>query len=124
MIAENVTGSVNQELLLQNEYLTAENRILKAPTRQAALDGERATLGGNRQAFKTPRTPVARIAKPNTIAWYRKLVVDKFDGSNSAARRSPDAGGIGLSGEGIKKPRCQTPTCQKKTNDSHANRSA
>jgi hypothetical protein len=30
VIAENVTGSVNQELLLQNEYLTAENRILKA----------------------------------------------------------------------------------------------
>jgi hypothetical protein len=26
-----VTGLVNQELLLQNEYLAAENRILKAP---------------------------------------------------------------------------------------------
>jgi hypothetical protein len=25
-----VTGSVNQELLLQNEYLAAENRILRA----------------------------------------------------------------------------------------------
>ena len=25
-----VTGLVNQELLLQNKYLTAENRILKA----------------------------------------------------------------------------------------------
>ena len=25
-----VTGSVNQELLLQNEYLTTENRILRA----------------------------------------------------------------------------------------------
>jgi hypothetical protein len=25
-----VTGLVNQELLLQNEYLTAENRILRA----------------------------------------------------------------------------------------------
>jgi len=25
-----VTGLVNQELLLQNEYLAAENRILKA----------------------------------------------------------------------------------------------
>ena len=26
-----VTGLVNQELLLQNEYLAAENRIFKAP---------------------------------------------------------------------------------------------
>ena len=25
-----VTGAVNQELLLQNEYLAAENRILRA----------------------------------------------------------------------------------------------
>ena len=28
-----VTGLVNQELLLQNEYLVAENRILRAPSR-------------------------------------------------------------------------------------------
>jgi hypothetical protein len=30
-----VTGLVNQELLLQNEYLVAENRILKARLSQA-----------------------------------------------------------------------------------------
>ncbi len=29
-----VTGLVNQELLLQNEYLAAENRILKAVVRK------------------------------------------------------------------------------------------
>jgi hypothetical protein len=36
-----VTGSVNQELLLQNEYLAAENRMtVSAPRRQqAALVG-------------------------------------------------------------------------------------
>jgi hypothetical protein len=28
-LLEYVTGSVNQELLLQNEYLAAENRILR-----------------------------------------------------------------------------------------------
>ena len=27
-----VTGLVNQELLLQNEYLAAENRVLRVPT--------------------------------------------------------------------------------------------
>ena len=30
-----VTGLVNQELLLKNEYLVAENRILKAHIRDA-----------------------------------------------------------------------------------------
>lgn len=41
-----VTGSVNQELLLQNEYLAAENRILRAklPARLRLSDPERATL--------------------------------------------------------------------------------
>ena len=35
-----VTGLVNQELLLQNEYLAAENRILRAhlPTRSFVLN--------------------------------------------------------------------------------------
>ena len=37
-----VTGLVNQELLLQNEYLAAENRILKARLPRLRLcDGER-----------------------------------------------------------------------------------
>jgi hypothetical protein len=41
-----VTGLVNQELLLQNEYLAAENRILKARLQRGwrLSDGERATL--------------------------------------------------------------------------------
>ena len=41
-----VTGLVNQELLLQNEYLAAENRILRAhlPTRLRLSDPQRSTL--------------------------------------------------------------------------------
>jgi hypothetical protein len=41
-----VTGLVNQELLLQNEYLAAENRILRAhfPARLRLSDPERRTL--------------------------------------------------------------------------------
>ena len=39
------TGLVNQELLLQNEYLAAENGMLRAHLRGLRLsDGERATL--------------------------------------------------------------------------------
>jgi hypothetical protein len=43
-----VTGQVNQELLLQNEYLAAENRILRAhlPTRLRLNSSEAAAIRG------------------------------------------------------------------------------
>jgi len=68
-----VTGLVNQELLLQNEYLAAENRILKARLQPGwrLSDGERATLAeiGKRLGRKGLEQ-VARLAKPDTIlAW-------------------------------------------------------
>ena len=86
-----VTGLVNQELLLQNEYLAAENRILKARLQPSwrLSNGERATLAeiGKRLGCKGLQ-PVARLAKPDTIlAWYRQLVAEKFDGCKK--RRSP-----------------------------------
>jgi putative transposase len=80
-----VTGLVNQELLLQNEYLAAENRILRAhlPVRLRLSDPERSTLAeiGKRLGRKA-LAQVACVAKPDTIlAWYRKLIAHKFDGS-------------------------------------------
>src|SRR5215510_1163184 len=86
-----VTGLVNQELLLQNEYLAAENRILKARLQPGLRlsDGERATLAeiGKRLGRKGLQQ-VARIAQPDTILrWYRQRVAEKFDGSKQ--RRSP-----------------------------------
>ena len=86
-----MTGLVNQELLLQNEYLAAENRILKARLQPGwrLSDGERATLAeiGKRLGRKGLEQ-VARLAKPDTIlAWYRQLVAEKFDGCKK--RRSP-----------------------------------
>ena len=80
-----ITGLVNQELLLQNEYLAAENRILRAhlPTRLRLTDPERSTLAeiGKRLGRKALKE-VARAAKPDTIfAWYRRLIAEKFDGS-------------------------------------------
>ena len=43
-----ITGTVDQELLLRNEYLVAENRILKAQlkTPLRLTDAELATLAG------------------------------------------------------------------------------
>ena len=86
-----VTGTVDQELLLRNEYLAAENRILKAKLkgRGRFSDAERARLGeiGHRLGRKIPGE-VATVARPDTIlAWYRRLVARKFDGSK--ARRTP-----------------------------------
>src|SRR5712691_7403770 len=80
-----ITGSVNQELLLQNEYLATENRILRAklPSRLRLSNPERITLAeiGKRLGRKV-LGEVACIAKPDTIlVWYRKLVALKFDGS-------------------------------------------
>ena len=73
-----VTGTVDQELLARNEYLAAENRILKAQLkgRPKLSDAERATLGeiGHRLGRKV-LAEVATVARPDTIlAWYRKLV--------------------------------------------------
>jgi putative transposase len=80
-----VTGGINQELLLRNEYLAAENQILKSQIkgRVRLSDGERATLAeiAKRLGRKALRE-IACIAKPDTIlAWYRRLVAQKFDGS-------------------------------------------
>jgi hypothetical protein len=73
-----VTGLVNHQLLLQNEYLIAENRILRShlPARVPLTNAQRATLAEiakrmSRWALKQ----AASVAKPETIlAWYRKLI--------------------------------------------------
>src|SRR5260370_41154047 len=80
-----VTVLINQELLLQNEYLAAENRILRAhlPARLRLSDPERCTLAeiGKRLGRKALEK-VACVAKPDSIiAWYRRLIAHKFDGS-------------------------------------------
>src|SRR5437762_4361331 len=85
-----ITGTVDQELLLRNEYLAAENRILKVQIKGRLLlsDGEKATL--SEIAYRLGRKAlreVAMVAQPETIlAWYRRLIAHKFDGSKSRRR--------------------------------------
>ena len=86
-----ITGTVDQGLLLRNEYLAAENRILKAQSRGRLClsNADRATLGeiGHRLGRKA-LGEVAKAALPDTIlGWYRRLVARKFDGSQS--RQNP-----------------------------------
>ncbi|MEO8663496.1 MAG: helix-turn-helix domain-containing protein [Bryobacteraceae bacterium] len=80
-----VTGLVNQKLLLQNEYLIAENRVLRAhlPARLRLSDPERSTLAEiGKRLGRSALQQVACVAKPDTIlAWYRRLIARKFDGS-------------------------------------------
>ena len=80
-----VTGLVNQKLLLQNEYLAAENRILRAhlPARLRLSDPQPSTLAEiGKRLGRTALQQVACVAKPETIlAWYRRLIARKFDGS-------------------------------------------
>jgi hypothetical protein len=82
-----VTGLVNQELLFQNEYRAAENRVLRGclPARLRLSDPERCTLAeiGKRLGRKALEK-VACVAKPDTIlACYRRLIARKLDGSQS-----------------------------------------
>src|SRR5712691_8404724 len=86
-----ITGTVDQELLLRNEYLVTENRILRDQLkgRVRLSDGERKALAEIGQKLgKKALEDVAKIVKPDTIlAWHRKLVAQKFDGSQQ--RKAP-----------------------------------
>ena len=86
-----ITGTVDQDLLLRNEYLVAENRILKGQLkgRLKLSNTERAKL--SEIAHRLGRKALGEIAtaaQPDTIlAWYRRLIARKFDGSKE--RRGP-----------------------------------
>ena len=73
-----ITGRVDKELLVRNEYLAAENRILRAQIkgRLQLSDGEKRTLA--EIAHRLGRKALAEVAvaaKPDIILrWFRKLV--------------------------------------------------
>ena len=72
-----VTGTVDQELLARNEYLAAENRILKAQLkgRLKLSDAERATLGeighrlGRKVLGEVELWPGRTLFWPGTASW-------------------------------------------------------
>jgi putative transposase len=85
------TGSVDEGLLLRKAYRVADNRILRHQIagRVPLTDAERKTLAEIGKALgKQAREEVAPVVTPDTIrAWHRKLVAQKFDGSQQ--RRAP-----------------------------------
>src|SRR5499433_1497868 len=80
-----ITGTVDQELLLRNEYLVTENRILRNQVtgRMRLTDGERKTLAEIGQKLgKQALKEVATIVKPDTIlGGHRQIIKQKIDGS-------------------------------------------
>jgi putative transposase len=71
-----ITGSVDQELLLRNEYLVTEHRLLRQRIkgRIRLNNAERKTLAEiGKKLGKQALAEVAIIVKPDTIlAWHRK----------------------------------------------------
>ena len=86
-----ITGTVDQALLLRNEYLMTENRMLRNQItgRVRLTDHERTTLAAIGQKLgKQALKEVATIVTPETmLGWHGKLVAQKCDGSKQ--RRAP-----------------------------------
>jgi putative transposase len=80
-----VSGKVEEELLLRNEYLAVENEILKSKLKKPPRfnDHERIRIVkiGKKIGLKALKE-ISCIVKPETILeWFRKLVAKKLDGS-------------------------------------------
>ena len=88
-----VTGSVDEEMLARNEYLVSENRILRNQIRGRIrlTNPERISLASAAKRLgRKALEEVAQIVRPETIlAWHRRLIAKKFDGSKT---RSPGKG--------------------------------
>jgi hypothetical protein len=85
-----VSGHVEEELLKRNEYLAAENEILRSKIKgRLRLDNtERIRLAKlGHELGRKALEGVAAIVKPETIlAWFRRPVAKKFDSSRSPRR--------------------------------------
>src|SRR5450759_4303928 len=98
-----ITGSVDQELLLQNEYLMTWNRILKSQIkgRLRLTDPERISVAeiGQRLGRKALED-VAQIVRPETIlGWDRNLSAVEFAGSKSRSSVGRAATGLTIHDE-------------------------
>ena len=86
-----ITGTVDQELLVRNEYLTAENKVLRAQIKDRLrfTDPQRRSLAEMAKRLgRKALEEIATVVTPETLlAWHRKLLARKFDGSKH--RRSP-----------------------------------
>jgi putative transposase len=97
-----ITGSVDEQFILQNEYLVTENRILRRQLRGRLklTDSQCVSLAkiGKRLGRKALQE-VAQILRPETIlSWHRRLVAKEFDGSKKRAHVEPSPKAEALEG--------------------------
>ena len=93
-----VSGWMNQRQLLVIEYLREENRVLREQ-----LEGRRLCLNDDQRRRLAVRakglgrkllTEVASIVTPGTLlAWHRKLIAQKYDGSAQRGAGRPRTAG-------------------------------
>ena len=90
-----VGGHVDEELLLRNEYLAAENEILKSkiegPVRLTDPERIRLAKTAKRLGRKALEGVPCTVRPDTLLRWYRDLVARKFDGSKQrrgVARRN------------------------------------
>jgi putative transposase len=80
-----MTGSVDQELLLRHECPVTENRILRQQItgRVRLSDGEGKTLAkrGKRLGKQALQEVTSLVTPDTSLAWHRKLIAKKYDGS-------------------------------------------
>ena len=114
-----ISGSVDEELLLRNEYLVAENRILRNQLqgRLRLTDGERRSLAEfGKRLGKQALDEVASIVNPDTIFLSRRGAASTYASSGQrvfTARSSRRAGTVVSSrsnGERCTEPRGDSKT--------------
>ena len=84
-LLSSVTNSLDQELRLRNEYLLAENRLVRQQVRGRLLltDSDRKELAAiGQQLGRKALAEMATVAKADTIlAWHRKCAPPQCDGA-------------------------------------------
>jgi len=83
-----VAGWMNQRQLLMIDYLREENRVLREQLGERRLrlnDDQRRRLAANAKVLgRKPLAEIATIVTPETLlAWHRKLIALKYDGSGN-----------------------------------------
>lgn len=88
-----ISGSVDEELLKRNVYLIEENRVLRNQIggKFRLTNAERIKLAKlGKDLGRKALEQVCTVVKPDTIlAWHRKLVAKKFDGSKKRGPGRP-----------------------------------
>ena len=94
-----VTGWMNQRQLLMIDYLREENRVLSEQVGERRLrlnDDQRRRLAAKGKGLgRKLLAEIATIVTPETLlAWHRKLITLKYDGSGNREPGRPRTAGV------------------------------